>query len=284
MQSSRFLLFILVAICTSGCAKVRFFSDSALTTETGLRFYTAKPYLLLARTGAKEKPVDVSVVYLPDLQNPQYAYYRAGLGANTLTVALANSIPTSYGQTTDVKLPETLSAIGSLVSAAAGVPALLAGGDKLRAEAKNLREEASAEEIRQAATMVTAVAADLRQLEKLMGAKLNKLVREEVLKLASELDGVAAALGSPKAPTELDAIASRLRAVVDETRWKPLEHTATTNDPVDVAARFKQDRDQLQAALQLIAPSMPKPPEVAFELYEIIQTAGTTELRRVEPK
>ena len=37
-----------------------YFKDEALTQKTGLKYYTAKPYVLVARTESKEKPVEIS--------------------------------------------------------------------------------------------------------------------------------------------------------------------------------------------------------------------------------
>ena len=45
---------------------------------------------------------------MPDLKNPQYAYYRAGMGSNKINMALTNSILTSYGLETDAKISETI--------------------------------------------------------------------------------------------------------------------------------------------------------------------------------
>ena len=53
----------LVLLALNGCARVAFYKDKDLKGgETGVKFYTPKPYLLIARTGAKDKPVDVSVI------------------------------------------------------------------------------------------------------------------------------------------------------------------------------------------------------------------------------
>lgn len=58
----------------AGCAEIKIYKSPDLLEEsrTGLPFYAANPYLLVARTGAKDKPLDVSVIYLPDLSKPLY--------------------------------------------------------------------------------------------------------------------------------------------------------------------------------------------------------------------
>jgi hypothetical protein len=57
-------------IAFSGCASVKFYSDPGLRKETGLRYYTLKPYLLVEYQAEKDNTVKTSVVYLPDLENP----------------------------------------------------------------------------------------------------------------------------------------------------------------------------------------------------------------------
>ena len=283
---SKFIIFILIiAALLSGCAKVKFYSgpDIKNEKETGLKFYSAKPYLLVARTGAKDKPIEVSVVYLPDLQNPQYAYYRAGMGSNKMSMALANSMLTSYGYDTDPKIAETLGALASLGTASGGVVKALAEAQKLRAEAAQVRAEASAEEIRRAADIVKEVAKDLRESVEIMGARLNMTAQGEAKAIATELDGIAAALEASTAPTRLDSIVQRLKAVLPEKRWEKLKHPGIGTDPIDFNARMDKNRKQLQEALNLLEPTEP-PPATSFELYEIRQENGGTSLIQLHPK
>jgi hypothetical protein len=95
------------------------FKDDGLSQKTGLRVYGAKPYLLVARTEAKDKPVEVSVVYLPDLANPQYIKQTSGLGSSDLKLTLSNGMITSFGSNIDQALAESLKSLGSLLSGGA---------------------------------------------------------------------------------------------------------------------------------------------------------------------
>ena len=104
-------------LLAAGCARFEFYSDEALTHQTGLRFYTPKPYLLVAHTEAKDKPFEVSVVYLPDLSKPQYARARTGMGNNNLTMVLKDGFLTNFGQQTDTKIPELVTSLTGLVGA-----------------------------------------------------------------------------------------------------------------------------------------------------------------------
>ena len=111
------------------CATVKFYDDKNLKTETGIKFYSAKPYLLVEHmlktsfnTANKNKAVTIytlvktSVIFLPDLLGPQYIKFRPGIGTSDLKINLNNSILTSYGLTTDTKIPETLSSIAGMIT------------------------------------------------------------------------------------------------------------------------------------------------------------------------
>src|SRR5687768_13568288 len=108
-MAAKRLLACMCVLFLCGCARFQFYNNSDLTgAETGIKYYTAKPYLLVARTGNKDKPVEVSVVYLPDMKNPVYASPRSGLGSSNLTLSLSNGMLTAMGQQTDTKVPEML--------------------------------------------------------------------------------------------------------------------------------------------------------------------------------
>lgn len=111
-----FLISIGLILILSGCATVRFYSDESLTQETGLRVYTPKPYLLVEYRHTKTESVRTTIVYLPDLAKPQYIKPRPGIGSNALKVEISNGFLTSYGLTTDTKMPETLGKITDLLT------------------------------------------------------------------------------------------------------------------------------------------------------------------------
>ena len=87
------------ALCSlCACANVTFHSDAALTQRTGLKYYTAKPYLLIGPTGNKDAPVKAEIISLPDLEHPTYAIYHPGWGSHNFSLAVAsNGSLSSYG-------------------------------------------------------------------------------------------------------------------------------------------------------------------------------------------
>lgn len=130
---------LVVGLCTvafslTACAGWNFYSDRGLTTRSGIPIFAPKPYLLVARTGAADKPVEVSVVYLNDPQNVIYADPRSGIGSAALSLTLSDGRLTTFGQTTDTKIPETITSLAGLLTARA--EARMAGAATLPADAR----------------------------------------------------------------------------------------------------------------------------------------------------
>lgn len=109
-------ILIPVIFSLSSCTSVKFFSDPELSENTGLRFYSAKPYLLVERNSDKEKSAGTTLIWLPDLANPQYLVLKPGFGDSELKLAFANGSLSSYGITADSRIPETISSLATLVS------------------------------------------------------------------------------------------------------------------------------------------------------------------------
>jgi hypothetical protein len=106
-------------ILLTGCATVKVYSDSGLKNETGLRFYTLKPYLLVEYLAEKDKTVKTTVVFLPDMASPQYMVLKPGVGSSELKMAFKNSALESYGVATDSQLPESMEAFAAMLSKSA---------------------------------------------------------------------------------------------------------------------------------------------------------------------
>ena len=103
----------------TGCATVKIYSDAGLKNETGLRFYTLKPFLLVEYMAEKDKTIKTSVVYLPDLSDPQFMVLKPGVGSSELKMAFKNSALESYGVATDSQLPESMEAFAAMLSKSA---------------------------------------------------------------------------------------------------------------------------------------------------------------------
>ena len=114
-----FAAIVVACILLAGCATVKVYSDAGLNNETGLRFYTLKPYLLVEYMAEKDNTVKTTVVYLPDLSSPQFMRVKPGLGASEVKMGFKNSALESYGVVADSKLPEGLEAFAAVLSKSA---------------------------------------------------------------------------------------------------------------------------------------------------------------------
>ena len=144
----------------TGCATVKVYSDAGLTTETGLRYYTLKPYLLVEYMANKDNTVETSVVFLPDLSAPQYIKVKPGIGSSELKMTFSNSTLESYGVATDSQLPESMAAFADILSKSAYAAQNFSGS---RPDTDNVQERAI--QFRLFEILFTASGTTLREVE-----------------------------------------------------------------------------------------------------------------------
>ena len=106
----------LTIFALTGCAPVKFFSNPGLTEKTGLKYYTVKPYLMVERDPENNRVVKVTVIYLPDLANPQYMVIKDGLGSRKVDLKLTDGSINTFGLASDMKIAETIDALAGLIS------------------------------------------------------------------------------------------------------------------------------------------------------------------------
>lgn len=100
----------------TGCTPVNFYSNSELTKKTGLKYYTVKPCLQVERDVTSNSIVKATILYLPDLENPQYLSMKGGVGSGKLDLKLTDGSINTFGSDTDPKIAETITALTGLVS------------------------------------------------------------------------------------------------------------------------------------------------------------------------
>jgi len=100
----------IVLFLLPGCAHIDF-------GDKGLMYYEMKPYLFVSTTS--ECVSTATVVSLP--AKTQYMKFVSGYGTADLSATLSNGMIVSVGQKTDTKIPETITAVAGLATAAAGV-------------------------------------------------------------------------------------------------------------------------------------------------------------------
>ncbi len=125
---SRILVAGFSAVYLSSCAGMTF---NATAQSDALTYYEIKPYLLLTIT--KDCVPSASVLSLPGTLRS--VSFNNGYGTADLSVSLSNGMITSVGQKTDSKIPETITAVAGLATAASklGLMAETPGGKSTKA-------------------------------------------------------------------------------------------------------------------------------------------------------
>jgi hypothetical protein len=111
-----------------GCAPVKFYSNPELTIGTGFKYYTVKPFLLVEKDCENGRIVNATVIYMPDLANPQYLQIKGGLGSKKVELKLTDGAINTLSLAYDPKVAETVEAMANLISkgasAVTGISAL----------------------------------------------------------------------------------------------------------------------------------------------------------------
>jgi len=110
---------MVLILTISGCATVKVYSDAELKKETGLKYYPVRPYVLVEYQSGKDNTIKTSVVYLPDLEAPQYMVLKPGLGSSELKMSFKNGALETYGAVAESKLAESMEAFADVLSKSA---------------------------------------------------------------------------------------------------------------------------------------------------------------------
>jgi hypothetical protein len=117
MKNTMIALFVSVAIFTlTGCAPVQFYSNSGLTVKTGLKYYTVKPFLHVERDAETNRIVKATVLYLPDLANPQYMRIREGVNSKKVNLKFSNGCIDTFGYSSTGKVGESIDALATMIT------------------------------------------------------------------------------------------------------------------------------------------------------------------------
>jgi hypothetical protein len=100
----------------TGCTSVQFYSNPELSKKSGLKYYSVKPYLQVERETVNNSVVKTTVLYLPDLENPQYVAVKDGLGSKKLDIKFTDGSISTFGMDSDAKIAESVAALAALVS------------------------------------------------------------------------------------------------------------------------------------------------------------------------
>lgn len=104
--------FATVSVLT-GCAGLTFGPEST----NSLVYYDPKPYLFIATTA--DCVSTATIISVPETKKG--VSFNSGYGTADLSVTLSGGMITAVGQKTDTKIPETLSSVATLATAAGGL-------------------------------------------------------------------------------------------------------------------------------------------------------------------
>lgn len=270
------LLAVLAAsLAGNACAGVKFYSDGTLSTETGVRFHEPKPHLLVQRTGNKDKPVEMSIVYLPDPAQVTYAVAKRGMGSSKLTLKLQNGMLTDVGAESDAKVPETISALAGVLTSAATAY-------KTVQEGRALREEAiDSQTIDKAVASIEAIAAGIESGLTRFSAAIVGDTALRARTVVTELRAQSALLDADGGDVLAEAVAAALKTLA--TRIEKLAQAAPA-DPQSAVHTWNSQISTLALQAVATANTLSAPPGKAeeFELYEIRTANGQTVLTKVK--
>lgn len=105
----------LTIFALTSCAPVKFYSTQGLTENTGLKYYTVKPYLLVEKDLVNSIVVKATIIYLPDIANPHFIVVTGGIGSKKVDLKLKDGTIDTFSLTSDTKIPEMLEALAKLV-------------------------------------------------------------------------------------------------------------------------------------------------------------------------
>lgn len=271
----KILIVCLLVTVLSACAGVNIFNSESQkgAKPSGVRFYSPKPYLLVARTNKKDEPISVDVVFLPDLANPQFASQKRGIGSYQLTLKLNNGIITEFGNSGDSKVPETISA--------------LTGGLKTIAEAVKIQREREllepqglgTEKLQELSQQLRSVSSDIdgyvseykRITSTVNGDKL-KTVADNLVLEANQLDAPDVAAKVSQRIANLQKLSEALQGLIIQGETNAAAKAAN--------AKITEWRSAIDEVIKELTPK--QEPQPTIELYEFVITDGRTTLHRVD--
>lgn len=103
-------------IAFTACAPVKIYSNQNLTEKTGLKYYTVKPFLHVERDSETNRIVKATVIYLPDLTNPQYMVFHDGLNSRKVNLKFTDGTINTLGYASTGKVGESVEALAALIA------------------------------------------------------------------------------------------------------------------------------------------------------------------------
>ncbi|QEX19605.1 hypothetical protein FRZ44_49200 [Hypericibacter terrae] len=285
-MSGSWMLGIAVAIvgsvAASGCARIAFYDDPKQFNsdhETGIKIYQTKPYLMVVRTGNKDTPIQGTIIYLPDMKDPVYAKAWSGIGTSNLQITLSNGILSTVGQTVDSKVPETMTAIGSMISSLAS--AAETGSGVYHAQGTDMGEQAK---LLQTTKEDMKRQVDTARTHNLFSVNVLNAIFDPAKKsgVVRQLDDAYDLLNAPGAEAHRDEIVTLLTQAADQFDKIDLGEGGS-GEAQNVRTILKNDMTVVGLILKKLTGGDQKPPAPPIvQLYEIDNSSGKLVLTPVQ--
>jgi hypothetical protein len=117
MKTTIFAAFVsLTFLVFTACAPVQIYSNKGLSEKSGLKYYTVKPFLHVERDAETNRIIKATVIYLPDLANPQYMIIRDGFNSRKLNLKFIDGTISTFGYSSTGKIGESVDALAAMIT------------------------------------------------------------------------------------------------------------------------------------------------------------------------
>lgn len=250
-------------LLVGACASVKVYDEGG--NEVGIPFYPAKTYLAVETTKEGKK---LTLLSVPDVTRPHTIKHEGGWGTAEFNLTLSHGMIATLNPKSDSKIPETISAVGDVLSGAGDLTTPLAaaagGNTAVRGDVQDL-----ADQMKNEVSDPLAVSAD--PTIKDIGMRLAGI--QATVDAAATVDissGIAEGLNASNS-----AIREELAKV--KPLAEQLEALAGVEGQESLVVRASTSLRQVVRGLSSLSASAK-----ALVLYEVVEEAGGVGFRRVE--
>jgi hypothetical protein len=277
-MKTKISIVVTIALLSSGCAAVRFYNDSGLTSETGIEFFSPKPYLLVEMSPAKDVAIKTTIFYLPDRGNPHYAKLKPGFGTSDLKLSLENGILTSVGLNSDSKIPESVTALSGIISGVGtSFKSITDGLNVLKVKETEKEQSGDVRGMKDAEKIINAVVTDLEKEIKNDYDFLSKNQKSTLSSICDSLRTISSELNQYR-PKDIPLISVKLDNVM--TFITDIRTSSEKKEAKEYNAKIDTLKREIENSRNKIMPVI-KDEKPSIVIYEILNEKGITLLKQV---
>ena len=268
MKSIYYLsFFLLMPFIFVNCAGIKILDKN--NEKTNLKVHLPKPYMLVEYNPAKDVEIKTSFIYLPDLENPLFLKNKNGIGSSSMEFSIANGQLSSFGATTDSKIPETITAIGSLSGLA----------DLLPLEGTSGLESASTSDLKNVDKILVSVQKQFVNIDNTYNnLNLNETQSQSKIAIKALLVN-ARKISKDKSLSRVKELKKNIKDI--QIFIDIMKFTAASDDTMK---KFNQDFEETKAQLNNTLKFLPEKTnsESTFKLYSITSIKDTLRFDKVK--